>query len=377
MSFAQLIIQADGGSRGNPGKAGFGAVVLSVPQRTVLARRAGYLGTATNNFAEYHGLLAGIKAALQINPEAELLVELDSNLVVQQMSGAWKIKHADMQALALQARELTRGKRISYRWIPRAENSLADALANKAMDEEGDFSQDFWNQSSQQAASGETTQNSTSGFSTLYLVRHGETAMTRSGQFSGSTAPGPQLSELGIHQARNAAKLVTTLWREEVFEPAKQWEKLLVSPLARTKQTAEPVSQDTGLTPQNVPELVEVGFGQWQGLTQQEIAQQWPGQLESWFNPGTTPAPGTGGESLEQVAARVWPILQDLATQSAGRPSIVVAHSVVIRAGIGQSLGLRPEQWARMRVLPGSVSVIQFGPQGAQVPVVGQIPLGD
>ena len=102
----------------------------------VLAERAGYLGIATNNVAEYRGLVAGLRAARGIDAEAALDVRLDSKLIVEQMSGRWKIKHPDMRTLATIARGVTGTATVTYAWTPRASNADADALANEAMDTE-------------------------------------------------------------------------------------------------------------------------------------------------------------------------------------------------------------------------------------------------
>ncbi len=131
-----LIVEADGGSRGNPGPAGYGALVRDGATGMVLAERAGYLGISTNNVAEYRGLIAGLRAARGIDPGAALDVRLDSKLIVEQMSGRWKIKHPDMRTLAAIARDITDGTRVTYTWQPRRDNADADALANEAMDTE-------------------------------------------------------------------------------------------------------------------------------------------------------------------------------------------------------------------------------------------------
>src|SRR2546423_379633 len=135
MSRRALVVEADGGSRGNPGPAGFGALVRDGLTGQVLAEAAESIGHATNNVAEYRGLIAGLRAAAEIDPRAALEVRMDSKLVVEQMSGRWQIKHPDMKPLALEARRLASGfGAIRYGWIPRAQNSHADRLANEAMD---------------------------------------------------------------------------------------------------------------------------------------------------------------------------------------------------------------------------------------------------
>jgi ribonuclease HI len=134
-----LIVEADGGSRGNPGTAGSGSVVIDPKTGEVLAEVGRYLGIATNNVAEYTALVEGVKKALSIDPDAELHIRMDSKLVVEQMSGRWKIKHPDMAELAAQARALLSGTPVRFEWIPRLQNSRADAAANMAMDLRADF----------------------------------------------------------------------------------------------------------------------------------------------------------------------------------------------------------------------------------------------
>ncbi|MDO5634133.1 MAG: reverse transcriptase-like protein [Micrococcus sp.] len=134
MSDRVLQVEADGGSRGNPGVAGYGALVRDPRTGQVLLTDAAPLGKASNNVAEYSGLIAGLKLALSIDPAAEVHVLMDSKLVVEQMSGRWKIKHEDMRRLAAEARDLYPPGRVSYTWIPRAKNKDADQLSNEAMD---------------------------------------------------------------------------------------------------------------------------------------------------------------------------------------------------------------------------------------------------
>ncbi|GAA1662272.1 hypothetical protein GCM10010977_00360 [Citricoccus zhacaiensis] len=130
----RLYVEADGGSRGNPGVAGYGALVRDPDTGAVLDIDAQPLGRASNNVAEYSGMIAGLRMARQIDPDAAVHVRLDSKLVVEQMSGRWKIKHADMQKLAAEARGILPAGQVTYEWIPRAQNKDADLLSNEAMD---------------------------------------------------------------------------------------------------------------------------------------------------------------------------------------------------------------------------------------------------
>ncbi|MFC3576571.1 bifunctional RNase H/acid phosphatase [Streptomyces yaanensis] len=130
----EFIVEADGGSRGNPGPAGYGSVVCDAATGRTLAERAEFIGTATNNVAEYRGLLAGLRAAHNLDPTARVHVRMDSKLVVEQMSGRWKIKHPAMKPLAMQAAAVFPAEQVTYEWIPREQNKHADRLANEAMD---------------------------------------------------------------------------------------------------------------------------------------------------------------------------------------------------------------------------------------------------
>nr|WP_239157374.1 bifunctional RNase H/acid phosphatase [Actinocatenispora thailandica] len=128
------MVEADGGSRGNPGPAGYGAAVLDADTGETLIERAAYLGINTNNVAEYSGLVAGLKAAAALGAR-RVAVRMDSKLVVEQMSGRWQVKHPGLRPLHAEATRLAAGfAEIGYEWIPRARNAHADALANKAMD---------------------------------------------------------------------------------------------------------------------------------------------------------------------------------------------------------------------------------------------------
>jgi probable phosphoglycerate mutase len=132
----RLLVEADGGSRGNPGPAGYGAVVCDADSGEVLVECSEGIGTTTNNVAEYQGLIAGLRAAVELGgTSADVEVRMDSKLVVEQMSGRWKIKHPAMQPLAQEAARLI-GKLGSVRltWVPRERNKRADRLANLAMD---------------------------------------------------------------------------------------------------------------------------------------------------------------------------------------------------------------------------------------------------
>lgn len=134
-----LLVEADGGSRGNPGVAGYGALVRDARTGRVLAERAAPLGVATNNVAEYAGLVAGLEAVLLLGPDADVEVRMDSKLVIEQMAGRWRVRHENMRrmtasAQALCARVAAGGGSVRFTWVPRERNTAADRLSNLAMD---------------------------------------------------------------------------------------------------------------------------------------------------------------------------------------------------------------------------------------------------
>jgi ribonuclease HI len=130
----ELIIHADGASRGNPGDAAGGAVVTLANTGDVLAEVGVICGVATNNVAEYRGMIAGVEAAKKLFPHPTLDIRLDSKLVVEQMSGRWKVKHPDMQQLVKQAWQVIGDTTVTFTWVPRENNADADRMANQALD---------------------------------------------------------------------------------------------------------------------------------------------------------------------------------------------------------------------------------------------------
>ena len=130
---AEATLFADGGSRGNPGPAASGAVLVD-PNGEPLEEAASYLGVATNNVAEWTALLLGLEAAAKRGIR-RLAVRMDSELVVKQVRGEYRVKHADLQPLHRRALSLLRGfEYVEVRHVPRKENKLADALVNRVLD---------------------------------------------------------------------------------------------------------------------------------------------------------------------------------------------------------------------------------------------------
>ncbi|WP_426308922.1 bifunctional RNase H/acid phosphatase [Cellulosimicrobium sp. E-16] len=403
-----LVVEADGGSRGNPGPAGFGALVRDGESGQVLAERAAFLGTTTNNVAEYSGLVAGLRAAAEIDPDAQVTVRMDSRLVVEQMSGRWQIKHDDMRRLAAEAAAVLPAGQVAYEWVPRAQNSAADALANEAMDTAGTVLRDYPPDGAAPGSGDDEPDPATddppadvpgesaafdtparpSGAAvrfddapalTVVLVRHGQTPLTVAVAFSGSSVPGPSLTARGRTQAAQAADLVFRVGRQ-AWPDLPRPTAIVASPMVRAQETARAVGRRLGVHVTTDDRFAEVDFGEWEGLTAAEVDAAWPGRLHAWHTTGTTAAPG--GESYADVGARVWHGLQHLvetllpATATAtgagtgagaapaGRTAVVVGHAVQVRAAIGTAIGAPPSQWSRVRVPPASVSILRLWADG-------------
>jgi ribonuclease HI len=124
----------DGGARGNPGPAAYG-FVLELEDGTILASEGAAIGVATNNVAEYSGLIAGLRKAVELHV-TQVEVVSDSELLVKQMRGEYKVKNEALRDLSLEAGRLARQlEKVEYRHVKRAHNELADSLVNKALDD--------------------------------------------------------------------------------------------------------------------------------------------------------------------------------------------------------------------------------------------------
>jgi probable phosphoglycerate mutase len=129
----EVVVNADGGSRGNPGPSGIGAVV-ALPDGTILAEIAEGIGHTTNNVAEYKAVIAGLGRARDLGAR-RVRVRADSKLVIEQLKGTWKVRQPHLQPLREEAKRVAGSfERVSYQHVPREQNRIADALANQAMD---------------------------------------------------------------------------------------------------------------------------------------------------------------------------------------------------------------------------------------------------
>jgi ribonuclease HI len=129
-----LKLYSDGAARGNPGPAGAGAVLIKT-DGTVVARCGKFLGSQTNNYAEYVGLLIGLETALRLGAN-EIEIRADSELLVRQMLGIYKVKNAGLKELHQKAKDLLKKfRKVKLEHVPREQNQLADEMSNRAIDE--------------------------------------------------------------------------------------------------------------------------------------------------------------------------------------------------------------------------------------------------
>lgn len=383
----RVVVEADGGSRGNPGPAGYGALVRDAGSGRVLATRGETIGTATNNVAEYRGLVAGLELAAEHAPGAEVEVRMDSKLVVEQSAGRWKVKHADLKPLAARVRELA-GEVTTWTWIPRADNAAADALVNEALDAEArtgrpavvgtatrqeseppapadDLTATASREQSEQPAAptgrGSTTSNPLLGWrgsvhgepTTLVLLRHGVTESTVRKLFCGSGGTDPGLTPEGEAQAARGAAWIA---RHHAVDA------VVASPLRRTQETAGFVARETGLPVTLEDGVAEAAFGDWDGHSFAEIMQGWPDELSAWLE-STDVAP-PGGESFDAVQERVRAARDRLVADHAGQTVVVVSHVTPIKLLVRLALDGPMSIIHKMELAPASVTTIAWWPDG-------------
>ena len=343
----RVIIEADGGSRGNPGPAGYGAVVRDADTGELLAETSGGLGTTTNNVAEYTGLIAGLRAAVKEGAQCAE-ARLDSKLVVEQMSGRWQVKQPHLRPLVSEAAELSRQLgEVRYTWVPRARNAHADRLANEAMDAQAGVSP----RAAARTAPPSHWTGATGSPTRLLMLRHGQTEHSAQRRYSGR-ADLP-LTELGERQAAAAAaRLANTNGVAAVVS----------SPLRRAQQTAQPVADALAVPLTVHAGLIETDFGAWEGLTFAEARERDPDLHTRWLTDTSLAPPG--GESMDAVHRRVRRVRDQLISEHGAATLIVVSHVTPIKALLRMALDAGPSLLHRLHLDIASLSVAEFYPDG-------------
>jgi probable phosphoglycerate mutase len=346
----RLVVEADGGSRGNPGPAAYGTVVRDAESGEVLVERAEAIGRATNNVAEYRGLIAGLEEVARIDPEAALEVRMDSKLVVEQMAGRWKIKHPGMRDLALQAQRLRNPSTVTWTWIPRERNTHADRLLNEVLDgtagDTGGMARP--RPMMRPATLGEPT--------VVFLLRHGETELTQGRRFSGRGGADPGLAPDGRRQVQHAATVLSEWLGEERLAA------VVASPLLRTVESATVVAERLGLPVQTDDAFAEMAFGEWDGLTFGQARARDADLFDAWLaDPALAPP---GGESLAAVAQRVLAGLQALVQRFEGQRVLVVAHAMPVKVVVADVMQAPLSSAHRVDVAPASLAEVAYWPDG-------------
>ncbi|MEU8094835.1 MULTISPECIES: bifunctional RNase H/acid phosphatase [Micromonospora] len=365
MAVRAVVIEADGGSRGNPGPAGYGAVVRDPETGEVLAERSESIGTATNNVAEYRGLIAGLEAAAELGA-AEVEARMDSKLVVEQMCGRWQIKHPGLRPLAAQAAGLVgRFTAVRFTWIPRERNRHADALANAAMDAAASGAAPEAKAEAREAALVRATGTDpattpasweprpTEEATRLILVRHGETERTVRKHYSGrGDVP---LTERGRAQARATAARVAAL--------APSVAAVVSSPLSRCTATAEAIAAQVGNPPVRTDDdLIECDFGVWEGHTFAEVRERWAAELDAWL--ASTRVAPPKGESFVTVAERTGRAVDRLRSAYPGETVVVVSHVSPIKLVLRDALAAGDAFLHRLYLDTAGISVLDLYPDG-------------
>ena len=350
-----LVVEADGGSRGNPGPAAYGTVVRDGETGEVLVERAESIGVASNNVAEYRGLIAGLEEAHRIDSEARIDVRLDSKLIVEQMSGRWKIKHPDMRALALQARDVHDMSAVSWTWVPRSQNAHADRLLNDVLDGKsaGQGSESLAEERTRRpllrpAALGEPT--------TLVLLRHGETPLTVQRRFSGRGGQDAGLTDAGRRQVERAAAMIER--RAGADRPT----AVVASPLLRTQESARIVADRVGLDVETLDDLAEMSFGDWDGLTFGEARKRDERFFDAWLSDPTIAPPG--GESLVDLAGRVARARDQLVERFESQTVLLVSHAMPVKSVVVSALGAPVSSVHQVDVAPASLSEVAYFSDG-------------
>ena len=366
MGGRRLVVEADGGSRGNPGTAGYGAVVLDAASGEVIAERAESVGIASNNVAEYSGLVAGLSAARTIDPGAEVTVRLDSKLLVEQMTGRWKIKAHDLRRLALEARDVAAelsaaGGSVTYTWIPRVENSAADALANKAMDGQS------VNWTHTPVPEVVTHAGPVTGPSVvkdvappdvgpptrILLVRHGVTDLTVSGRLDGRGGPDPSLNAEGRRMAAAVAAGVRAFIGDGTA-------RVFTSSLQRAMETGGAIADGLGVAASVDADWDEQNFGDWDDQSIGHLIASHPQELRRFRKDPHYSRPG--GEARVDLEARVLAAFQRAV--AAGGTVVVASHRIPIITVLAHVLGIPHERIWRLATAPASLTLVEVWADG-------------
>lgn len=348
-----IFVYADGASRGNPGPASYGVSIVR-DTGEIIAEFGEALGVRTNNYAEYQGVIAALRY-LSDTDHREITIRMDSKLVIEQLSGRWKVKSEDMRELVAEASRLLGPFQAILEWIPREQNGRADQLANQALDGEVvDFEPAHLELSAIQPRSIRAPRQ-TKEPTTLVLIRHGHTKMTERDLIAGGDGDDPELSDLGLTDALNAARAIRPLLE---FNKLPEVAALIHSPMVRTTQTAKAIANELNLEIIADERLREIGFGTWNGQEMTTITGEHPELVRSWQ--GSMTIRPEGGESIQDLSNRLKPFLAEVTSKFEGQSVVLVSHMMPIRTITALSAKGADSLFWSVNFAPGSVSILRF-----------------
>ncbi|OKL49204.1 histidine phosphatase family protein [Boudabousia marimammalium] len=393
----RLVINTDGGSRGNPGIAGYGLVIVDADTEEEILTRSVFIAEATNNVAEYSALVDALMQVAALTKEwgeaAQVMVRADSKLVVEQMTGNWKIKDSSLQRLAIAAQRAYPARLVTYKWVPRAENKHADALANEAMDRgfnpddpadadkvqaaaeaakdqaaqarkltatsekalsslnanenatqvalDGEIfaNLDETQKSEEQSAPIKEDQNTMAAQSStltetatdtyLVLVRHGATKYTEAGLLCG----GYDEIDPPLSEAGlhqiSGAAALTKKLGKTVYSWIPEPTTLYASPVKRAAQLGELLGENLALPVQTDERLREINVGEGLGKSITELFATHPDLPKRWMRFEKDIWPGL--ESLGSMIERLGSFTENVWKRHEGETVVVACHEIVTR----------------------------------------------
>ncbi|MFB2834418.1 histidine phosphatase family protein [Floridanema evergladense] len=196
---------------------------------------------------------------------------------------------------------------------------------------------------------------------TLYILRHGQTAYSETGGYCGTPANDPGLTPAGIEMAKVFAQVYANL----------PWTGILVSPLRRTIETAQPICDQTGITMQLKPELQEIAYGQWEGLQPRVVNYKFHDQYVRWLTDPAWNAP-PGGEKAVDIALRVWKLIQEIEQTYVDGNILLVSHKATIRILLCVLLGIDVGRYRDRFDMPvNALSIVELGHHGPFFRIIG------
>lgn len=348
-----IFVYCDGASRGNPGPASYGVHIQDHAGNAIADFGEG-LGSQTNNYAEYQGVIAALRF-LTTTEHRLVTIRLDSKLVVEQLSGRWKVKSPEIRELVFEASQLLGAFDVKLEWIPREKNTFADANANRALDQ-GDFhsEESALPFSAIQPRSIRAPRQKIEP-TTLVVIRHGSTKSTLANVIAGGDGEDIGLNEKGLKEAMLAAAAVSPLLNFFDLPPVSS---IINSPMKRTTQTAEALSGAEGLTGLADERLREIAFGDWDGMSMDAMEIESTEEVAKWRASMSQRPPG--GESILDLEERVSELVSEVILLNQGNTVVLVTHMMPSRVIAKLAQQSAESSYWNINFAPGGISIYRF-----------------